>query len=77
MALTRAAMSAEIARLQAENIRLRELVDDKYPPWDTLVWLGRRYLAEFYPPDIFDGSSGDPGPAYVVALREALARLDR
>jgi len=45
--------------------------------WDAVVLIGRELLACCYPPDIFVGGSGDPGPQYVVALREALARIDR
>jgi hypothetical protein len=44
--------------------------------WDAVVVVGRALLDHYYPADIFDGSSGDAGPAYVVALREALGRLD-
>ena len=32
-------------------------------------------LAEFYPSTVFDGSSGDSGPVFVVALRTAIANL--
>jgi hypothetical protein len=37
--------------------------------------VGRRLLDEVYPEDVFDGSSGDTGPAYIVALRAALANV--
>jgi len=44
--------------------------------WDAIVAVGRALLDHYYPATIFDGSSGDPGPQYVVALREALKCLD-
>lgn len=34
---------------------------------DALEWID-----EIYPPDIFDGSSGDEGPVRIVAIRENL-----
>jgi hypothetical protein len=44
--------------------------------WDAVILIGRALLEQYYPADIFDGSSGDSGPEYVVALRKALDRLD-
>jgi hypothetical protein len=45
--------------------------------WDAILAVGRAYLDLFYPADVFvGGSSGDSGPAYVVALREALKRAE-
>lgn len=44
--------------------------------WDAVVKIGRALLDHYYPTDIFTGVSGDSGPQYVVALREALARID-
>ena len=44
--------------------------------WDAVVAVGRTLLDHYYPADVFDGSSGDTGPAYVAALRAALARID-
>ena len=44
------------------------------PGFHEFVALCRRWL-ETYPPDIFDGSSGDKGPRFVVALRKALKCL--
>jgi hypothetical protein len=41
--------------------------------WKAIVHIGRALLEEYYPEHIFDGSSGDSGPNYIVALREALA----
>lgn len=45
--------------------------------WDAVVLIGRELLDHYYPADVFDGSSGDPGPEYVVALRAALNRLKK
>ena len=44
--------------------------------WEGVVKIGRALLDHYYPPDIFTGISGDSGPQYIVALREALARID-
>jgi hypothetical protein len=45
--------------------------------WDAVLAIGRALLNEYYPGKIFDGSSGDSGPEYVVALRNAIARIDK
>jgi hypothetical protein len=42
----------------------------------SIVEIGRIILDEVYPVTVFDGSSGDAGPQYIVALRAALERLD-
>lgn len=44
--------------------------------WDAVVAVGRALLERHYPATVFDGSSGDAGPEYVVALRNALNRID-
>lgn len=44
--------------------------------WDAVVLIGRELLTTYYPRKIFTGQSGDSGPEYVVALRNALARID-
>lgn len=49
------------------------LAQDK--AWDAVVTVGKALLDEYYPAKVFDGSSGDSGPLYVVALREALSRV--
>lgn len=49
------------------------LANDK--GWACVVAVGRAVLAHHYPADVFDGSSGNTGPAYIVALREALAKV--
>ena len=51
--------------------QVKELED---PSWEQFINLTTQWL-EKYPPNIFDGSSGDPGPLFVVALRNALAAL--
>jgi hypothetical protein len=43
--------------------------------WQSIVKVGRIILDEIYPATVFNGSSGDSGPQYVTALREALERL--
>lgn len=43
--------------------------------WEAVAIIGRALLNTYYPSTVFDGSSGDPGPEYVVALRNALARI--
>jgi hypothetical protein len=44
--------------------------------WRSLLTVGRMLLDNAYPEHIFNGSSGDSGPQYIVALREALRRID-
>lgn len=69
-----------VARTAADEIEaLREIAHEEHiDKWnfDTLLYVGRRMLEEYYPPSVFDGSSGDSGPQYVVALREAIKRID-
>jgi hypothetical protein len=43
--------------------------------WDAVVAVGRSLLDHYYPAEIFTGISGDSGPEYVVALRNALTRI--
>lgn len=62
-----AAVTAATKRtIDAYDIRamLREI--DRLHTWGGLMWL----LDLYYPPDVFDGSSGDPGPRIVVLTRE-------
>lgn len=58
-----------IAELEAKVERLED------PDWLTYIELTKQWLAH-YPADIFDGSSGAPGPLFVVAIRNALAVLE-
>jgi len=44
--------------------------------WDAVVKIGRTLLDRYYPADIITGVSGDPGPLYIVALRNALANVE-
>ncbi len=62
---------AELVRLtqtspsgNAIHIVLNEL--DRLHTWVGLISL----LDEHYPPDVFDGSSGDPGPTIIRLIRE-------
>jgi len=43
--------------------------------WQVVIRVGEIVLDKIYPADIFDGSSGDSGPEYIVALRKALERV--
>jgi hypothetical protein len=43
---------------------------------EAIVLIGRELLDTYYPANVFNGSSGDLGPEYIVALRRALSRLD-
>jgi hypothetical protein len=43
--------------------------------WDAIVEVGQALLDHYYPASVFDGSSEDAGPEFVVALRRALERL--
>lgn len=45
--------------------------------WGAIVLIGRTLLDEYYPEAVFAGTSGDSGPAYAAALREALARIEK
>lgn len=45
--------------------------------FDDLVGILRWILDAHYPPEIFDGSSGDSGPVFIARLREALAGLEK
>jgi len=58
----------EIESLQS---RIDELEN---PGWAAFIEMCEQWLTN-YPPDIFDGSSGDPGPLFVVALRKAINDL--
>lgn len=70
-----AALTVERDRLQQENEILSEHISDlESNVWERVVRVGTVMLDQFYPPDIFTGESGDAGPTYVVALREALKR---
>lgn len=43
--------------------------------WLEYLRITRKFL-EQYPENIFDGSSGDAGPEFIVALRAAVEQLD-
>jgi hypothetical protein len=64
-------------RIEMDAERRLELIGQlaKGEDWDAIVTIGEAILDHHYPASVFDGSSGDPGPLYVVALREALARV--
>jgi len=62
-----------------DNERRLELIallaQDK--AWDAIVLIGEELLAAYYPEDVFTGASGDSGPEYIVALRNALKRVSK
>jgi len=70
-------MNAEMQELRAEIRRLWAALRDEPEKWswNVLVMVGHRLLDELYPADVLTGVSGDSGPAYVVALRNALHAL--
>ena len=57
---------------------LQEALESDPEKWsfDGLVRIAQALLDASYPPDIFTGESGDPGPLFVARLRQALAALD-
>ncbi len=44
--------------------------------FDFLLYLGKKILDKNYPTDVFTGESGEAGPNFIVALREALRRCN-
>jgi len=54
------------------DARVKELEE---PAWDDFIALTRAWL-EKYPTDIFNGSSGDPGPLFTVGLHKLIKELD-
>lgn len=42
--------------------------------WDAVILIGQELLDAYYPASVFTGESGDSGPQYVAALRNALAK---
>jgi hypothetical protein len=57
-----------------DRLELIKLIVDDHP-WQAVIIVGRVLLDHYYPANIFTGSSGDPGPAYVVAMRQLLAQF--
>lgn len=53
---------------------LRYLIDGGMP---TLILLTDHLLDTIYPASVFTGKSGDTGPNFIVALREALVEVKR
>jgi hypothetical protein len=51
-------------------------IQERHLGFNDFVVILHQFLTH-YPEDIFDGSSGDPGPHFVVKLREALKELDK
>jgi hypothetical protein len=44
--------------------------------WEAVLLIGRELLDSYYPARNFTGVSGDSGPQYIVALREALRQVE-
>lgn len=65
---------AQYARRQIDAVFTESL---NAAGFDDLVGILRWILDAHYPPEIFDGSSGDPGPVFIARLREALAGLEK
>lgn len=84
-------LEARIAELEEENKQAvhaafdyASAIDEKDARIDELegnmgfenfINVATRWL-ENYPPDIFDGSSNDSGPLFVVALRKAIREVE-
>lgn len=65
---------AQYARRQIDAVFTESL---NAAGFDDLVGILRWILDAHYPPEIFDGSGGDPGPVFIARLREALAGLEK
>ena len=67
-----------LEKLQAQNESLQEQVIklEGNMGFENFVSVATRWL-ENYPPDIFTGVSGDPGPVFVVAIRNAIKAMGR
>jgi hypothetical protein len=80
-ALTEAhnALAAELESVREErDTALAALREDRAKwGWSVVLYVGRRVLDEVYPADIFTGASGDSGPRYIAALRDALAAIEK
>lgn len=64
------AIEAALAALEQAHEALAE--DREKWNFDTALYVGALLLAKVYPENVFTGASGDDGPTYVVALRDAL-----
>jgi hypothetical protein len=70
---------ARVAALEAETAAARGALEEEDPArwsFDTLAYIARVILDKHYPADVFDGSSGDPGPVFVARFREALEQVE-
>jgi len=66
---------AELADMEEYIKELEQKVTELTDPgWETYIEITQQWLTH-YPDHIFDGSSGDKGPLFVVAVRVALAAL--
>ena len=63
----------KLSRAMERIAQLEAKIDD--PSWLDFMEICNNFLAH-YPPDIFTGVSGDPGPLFVVALRAAIQEVE-
>jgi len=73
------ALLAEVDRLRNENERLAEALREDREKWsfETALFVGALLLKKVYPASVFTGASGDIGPQYVAALRNALKNYEQ
>jgi hypothetical protein len=43
--------------------------------WNAVIKIGEALLDAYYPADVFTGVSGESGPVYIAALRNALKNV--
>lgn len=67
-------LQARVRELERALVELEEEQPEKWS-FDTIMLAADWLLETRYPPDIFTGVSGDPGPRLVVALRDCRAAL--
>lgn len=64
------------ASIKSNADEIERLRDPNSWGFDHLVAMAKRILDLKYPADIFDGSSGDLGPDFVVRLRATIEELE-
>ena len=70
-------LNQKIAIQEKQFTVMEETLNDKLrDSWsfETMLYVGQRVINEVYPETIFTGASGDLGPQYVAALRDALRK---
>jgi len=67
---------AKVKRLTEELAASKASIEaTTVPGFKDFVEAARLFLTQ-YPSDVVTASSGDPGPVFVVAIREAVAKLE-